>query len=100
MSPSEPDSQLSFDFSQVATDPLSLLKPETDPGWIENIMGSWDDLDALQSYKDDLWHDLLNKEQLKSCKEMNSWRLSMERDLRDSIRVVSTRIKELQSRAH
>lgn len=81
---------------QVGLDgPLALLKPDTDPGWIEEILNSWDNLDALKDHLELMYGDLRNNEGLLGSKQ-NDLQESLVHGLRDSIRVVGTRIRELE----
>lgn len=92
--------QMKLDLGPVPTpallvDPLSLLKPETDPGWIEEILEQWDDLGALKDHRDLMCDDLRNNEGLSGSKS-SDFQQSILHDLRDSIRVIGTRIRELE----
>lgn len=76
-------------------DPVSLLGPETDPERLQDCLGCWDDADALISHLDGLKHDLMDAESV-PIRMMGSWERSLIHDIKDTIRVVGMRVRELQ----
>lgn len=76
-------------------DPLSLLRPDTGPEWLQDCLECWDDPDSLVDHLDNLKDDLRNVEQMPG-KMLQSWHRTMIHDLKETIRVVGTRVRELQ----
>ena len=90
--------QMSLDFGMafMHEGPLSQLRPDTDPSWIEAVLEHWNDVSVLQDHLQMMCDDLRNNECLSGSKGTSDYQTSMIHDLRDSIRVVGTRIRELK----
>jgi hypothetical protein len=72
--------------------PISLLKPTTDPEYIEEILDDWENAQALESFLDSLKDDLRDI----TCRPVRSeFEDHMASSLKDCIRVVARRIREL-----
>lgn len=84
-----------FSILPAVTDPVSLLDSETDPGWLEDCLGCWDDREALMDYLANLKHDVMDRE---TTPDRIRSRLDRQiiHDLKDTIRIVSRRVRELQ----
>lgn len=76
-------------------DPLSRLGSETDPEWLQGCLDRWDDPDALAESLDNLKHDLRDVEKIPD-RMLRSWQRTMMSDIKDTIRVVGKRVRELQ----
>lgn len=91
--------QMAFSFlenqaSPPACDPLDLLAPETEPEWLEDALEIWDAQDNLLLYLDNLKSDLRSVENIPG-RFKHAWEWTMERSLRDPIKVVRERLKQL-----